>query len=120
MSLNLSIGNVWENLSSGAKGWVVLFDVVLIAVAVAVTLLVSGQEPFIPINASLLPQRTVTDDLMWDKRNNVKMSLPSKWSPSVDIPMMSRIMIDNKLRGDELQKALNSLKNTSNPLNKFL
>jgi len=118
--MDLSIGNVWKNLSSGAKGWVVLFDIILIAVAVGVTRWSCGLEPFIPINASLLPQRTVTDDLMWDKRHNVKMSLPSKWSPSVDIPMMSRIMIDNKLRGDELQKALNSLKNTSNPLNKFL
>lgn len=102
-------------------GWflTVLSAVILVLIGVGVKT-VSGFEPFIPIDTSMLNQRSVTDMLAQAKRDNLPVALPSKWNPAIDPPMMSRVMIDNKLRGDELQKELQRLNKVESPLNKFL
>lgn len=117
------IGEVWGKLSNMAKVWVVVMDLVLVGLTVVITLAIAGKlgfEPFIPIDTSMLNQRSVTDMLAQAKRDNLPVALPSQWNPATEPPMLSRVMIDNKLRGDELQKKLQELNTVASPLNKFL
>lgn len=98
----------WFLLALAALVFSFVFYFVWGAVANALNL-----NGFIPIDAHLLPQRAITDDIAYAKENRLTVpKMPSQWSKILDIPMESRIMIDNKLRGDELQKELNRVMNS--------
>lgn len=113
-----SVGNALASLSTA--GVVLAVLIALAFVGVGVLIGVNLPEPFIPIEASLLPQRAVTNAIAQGKRDNHPVALPSKWNPAIEPPMLTRVMIDNKLRGDELQKELQKLNRVESPLNKFL
>lgn len=112
VELDLGYGENWN--------WVAVAVGALILLGIGVVIGVNLPEGFIPIEASMLPQRAVTDMIAQAKRDNLPVALPSKWNPAIEPPMVSRIMIDNKLRGDELQKKLQKLNSIESPLNKFL
>ncbi len=119
--VNLGINDAVSQLTTG--GVILLsavFLTLLVFAVIGVVRSVLGFEPFIPLEAGLLPQRAVTNALAQARRDNHPLSLPSKWNPNIEPPMLSRVMIDNKLRGDELQKKLARLNNMESPLNKLL
>jgi hypothetical protein len=99
----LGLGDAVRALTTGGKVLVGLVVTALLVLAVMkVVDLVN--EGFIPINADLLNQRSVTNIL-----KTTNKTLPKKWDPEIEPPMATQILIDNKLRGDELQKAMSRL-----------
>jgi len=106
----------YAELTTGGAVLVWVLGVILLALLVH--FFWTTLDTFIPINARVLNQRTVTNDLKFARRHNIELKLPSKWDPAINPPMASQIMIDNKLRGDELQLALAKLQSNNSPLKK--
>lgn len=100
---NNSVTEAWSTLSTGHM---VFASLILLAIFVlgAVVGKVVLKNLFMPIAGILIPNRAITNDLTVMPSSQV---IPSKWSSNIRQPMLSHVLIDEKLRGDELQNKLN-------------
>lgn len=115
MEIDLGLKNAWDSLT---RWGVVVLVLLTLALWFVVGLLgsVIGFEPFIPINGKLLTQRSITDLLSSKKKNATNYNESVSFNPAVDLPISSQVILDNKLRGDSLQKELSKYNTLSNAL----
>lgn len=106
----LGLQNAWDSLTTGGKVLACIVSILAVFGVVFIVRLITVNH-YVPLDSHIMQQRAATNALQVAHTKKMSgVSLPNEdmvlKNQPVDIPMLSQILINNKLRGDDLQKEL--------------